>query len=84
MKFFCQNHPKNETKEEKMSKRKLFWMLVTNDAYELPLACERSAKALAETCRMARPELLRVRRQAGVSVKVKKVKADGGAVRDRR
>lgn len=67
-----------------MSKRKMVWMLVTNDVYELPLACESSAKALAEACRMTKPEFLQLRRQAGLSVKVKKVKVGGGAVRDRR
>lgn len=67
-----------------MSKRRIFWMLVTNDAYELPLVCECSAKALAKACRMTRTELLRLRRQAGFSVKVKKVKAGGGAGHERK
>lgn len=65
-----------------MSKRKIFWMLVTNDAYELPLACESNAKALAEAYQMTRAELLQLRRQTGLGVKVKKVKVCGGAFHD--
>lgn len=57
-----------------MSKNGMIWMLVTNDTYEMPLACEPTAEALAKVCRMTKRELLQMRRKQGMSVKVKKIK----------
>lgn len=47
---------------------------MTNDAYEMPLACEPTAEALAKACRMTKRELLQMRRKQGMRVKVKKIK----------